>query len=235
MNVSPFPSLATPREDTPLAPSLNNWTVQVSEREHIQAQKARNNFVKVLVHLLNHRIPYLIEHNQRVSVYTRWLGEALGWATYQLQIADLGAQLHDIGKSLLPEPLLKKTGPLSEEEWALMRQHPENGVNIIRNLPFLSDTLPFIYTHHEKWDGTGYPRGCKGTEIPLEGRILALADVFDALTSARPYRAGWSISKVLQIIGENAGTHFDPDLVPIFIKIIENKLEVEPLPFVPSP
>ncbi|QEN08676.1 HD-GYP domain-containing protein [Oceanispirochaeta crateris] len=133
-----------------------------------------------------------------------------------------GAFLHDIGKLGIPDRILKKKGPLTEEEWELMRQHPEIGRNSVMNIPFLKPAICVIYHHHERWNGKGYPEGLKGEEIPYPARIFMIADVYDALISDRPYRKAMKQDEIIEYMLSERGTFFDPDLLDLFLKDIEN-------------
>jgi len=115
------------------------------------------------------------------------------------------------------DTILLKAGPLTDEEWVLMRQHPQHAFNMLSPILYLQKALDVPYAHHEKWDGSGYPRGLKGEEIPLSARIFAAVDVYDALTSDRPYRKAWSKAKALEYIREQSGQHFDPQVVVAFL------------------
>ncbi len=129
-----------------------------------------------------------------------------------------GALLHDIGKLGVPDQILLKPDKLDENEWALMRKHPTSAFNLLNPIEYLRPALDIPFCHHEKWNGTGYPRGLKGDEIPLAARIFAIADVYDALTSDRPYRKAWSHKETLQYIQSEAGQHFDPQIISVFIE-----------------
>jgi HD-GYP domain-containing protein (c-di-GMP phosphodiesterase class II) len=120
----------------------------------------------------------------------------------------------------VPDDILRKPGPLTEEEWAVMRQHPHYAYTMLSSIASLRPALDIPYCHHERWDGTGYPRGLKGEEIPLAARIFAVVDVWDALCSDRPYRPAWPPDKALEYIREQAGKHFDPRVVEAFLAII---------------
>jgi len=131
-----------------------------------------------------------------------------------------GALLHDMGKLGIPDHILQKPGKLTDEEWELMRQHPRYAFEMLHSVEYLRPALDIPYCHHEKWDGSGYPRGLRGEQIPLGARIFAVVDVWDALTSDRPYREAWPREKALAYIKAEAGTHFDPEVVELFLQVI---------------
>ena len=134
-----------------------------------------------------------------------------------------GSLLHDMGKLGIPDSILHKPGPLSEEEWELMRKHPTFAYEMIAPIDYLRKAIDIPYSHHERWDGSGYPRGLKGEEIPFVARIFAVVDVYDALTSDRPYRSAWSKEKTLEYIASLRGIHFDPKVVDLFFKLIDSE------------
>ncbi len=158
-------------------------------------------------------------HSRRVTEIAVHLAEKLGLQGEEMVNFKRGALLHDIGKIGVPDAILRKPGPLTDEEWVVMRQHPENSRNMLANIPFLKNALDIPLYHHEKWDGSGYPDRLKGEAIPLHARIFAFADVFDALTSDRPYRKAWSKEKASAYISEQAGIHFDPNIASIFLEL----------------
>jgi len=127
--------------------------------------------------------------------------------------------LHDIGKMGIPDSILLKPGPLTPEEWQTMRQHPVIAYRLLSPITHLRLALDVPYCHHEKWEGTGYPRGLKGEEIPFVARLFAVVDVWDALSSDRPYRPAWAKDKVLEYVRSEAGKHFDPQVVDTFLKV----------------
>jgi putative two-component system response regulator len=159
-------------------------------------------------------------HSQRVTDLTIKLAQALGMPREELVHVRRGALLHDMGKLGIPDSILLKPGKLNEEEWEFMRQHPQLAHNMLHPIEYLRPALDIPYCHHEKWDGTGYPRGLKGEQIPLAARIFAVVDVWDALTSDRPYRLAWERGKVLEYIQEQSGKHFDPRVVKDFLEMI---------------
>lgn len=132
-----------------------------------------------------------------------------------------GFFLHDIGKVGVPEAVLCKPGPLDDDEWTLMREHPAIGARIVTPMPFLAGAVEIVRTHHERWDGSGYPAGLRGEEIPLAARIFSIADSFDAMTSDRPYRPAMPVERALEEIHDGAGTQFDPDVARAFLELVE--------------
>jgi putative nucleotidyltransferase with HDIG domain len=160
-------------------------------------------------------------HADRVSDLTVRLAANLGFKGEALDHIRRGALLHDIGKMAIQDRILNKTGPLTSEEWVTMRQHTTIAYNMLYNIEYLRPALDVVYAHHEKWDGTGYPRGLKGEEIPLSARIFAVVDVWDAITNPRPYRnLPWPVSEARAYIIQQSGKHFDPRVVEEFIKLI---------------
>jgi HD-GYP domain-containing protein (c-di-GMP phosphodiesterase class II) len=130
-----------------------------------------------------------------------------------------GALLHDIGKMGIPDAILLKPGPLTDEEWVVMKKHPTYAFELLSPIAYLRPALEIPFAHHEKWDGSGYPLGLKGAQIPLAARIFAVIDVWDALCSDRPYRKGWPLQRVLKHIRDGSGSHFDPEVVAAFLRI----------------
>ena len=160
-------------------------------------------------------------HLQRMSLYSRALAEALGLNEEDAEVIELSAPLHDIGKIGIPDSILLKKGPLDSDELKMMRKHPLIGYEILQNSPskYLQMGGEIALAHHERFDGTGYPYGLKGKDIPLAARIVAIADVLDALTSIRPYKEAWPIEKAFQYIHDESGKHFDPEIVNVMLSI----------------
>jgi putative nucleotidyltransferase with HDIG domain len=152
-------------------------------------------------------------HSIRVTQLAVKLGEALGYSPDQLKILERGSILHDIGKIGISDTILHKPGPLTEDEWKIMRLHPDIGARIVEGIPFLEETIQLIRHHQERWDGTGYPGNLKGTDIPEMARLFSVIDAFDALTSNRPYRQKISKEEALEYLREMSGIHFDPAMV----------------------
>jgi PAS domain S-box-containing protein/putative nucleotidyltransferase with HDIG domain len=163
-------------------------------------------------------------HSQRVTEMTLRLARALGVSESKLVYFRWGALLHDIGKIGIPDSVLLKPGKLSDEEWAIMRKHPEIAYKMLSPIRFLGTAIEIPIYHHEKWNGTGYPLGLKGEQIPLSAQIFAVADVFDALCSDRPYREGWPKEKAVEYIKSEAGKHFSPLVVEVFLKEMDEFL-----------
>ncbi len=159
-------------------------------------------------------------HTQRVTEMTLELARAFDFSGAELVQLRRGGLLHDIGKLGIPDAILLKPGKLTDAEWALMRQHPQFAYEMLAPIEYLKPALDIPYCHHEKWDGSGYPRGLRGEAIPLAARLFASTDVYDALTSERPYRAAWSKTKTLEHIQSLSGTHFDPRVVDAFAQML---------------
>lgn len=162
-------------------------------------------------------------HTRRVTEMTVELAKLFRLNGYQLINIKRGALLHDIGKMAIPDHILRKPGPLTKEEQEKMRMHPAYARDMLSKINFLQQVLDIPYYHHEHWDGTGYPNGIKGSEIPLAARIFAVVDVWDALISDRPYRPAWSLQQAKTYIQDNSGTQFDPQVVTIFLQLLDEK------------
>lgn len=162
-------------------------------------------------------------HSRRVVEMTLELARRMGMSAEELVHVRRGALLHDIGKMGVPDTILLKPGPLTSEEWEIMKRHPQMAYDLLSSIPFLRPALDIPYCHHEWWDGSGYPRGLKGEEIPLAARIFAVVDVYDALCSDRPYRQAWPEEKAREYIREQAGKLFDPQVVEVFFQFLEER------------
>jgi len=175
--------------------------------------------------MLRGRDPGTGAHSERVRIYALALAEAHGVPKGQLLDVEYGVMLHDIGKLAVPDGILLKPGPLSPDEWKIMRKHPEMGRRLIEHIPFLRGAVPVVYHHHERWDGTGYPDGLRGEDIPLGARIFAVADAFDAMTYDRPYSRAIPVASARVEIERCAGTHFDPNVAATFLSLSLECLE----------
>lgn len=175
--------------------------------------------VKALMRATENRDPYTAGHNFRVALYALQLGEELDLRPEQLRALAQGTIIHDIGKMMIPDAILNKPGRLTPEERIVIEQHPVKGYEMCRKLGFMKDELEVIRFHHEKWDGSGYPDRLKGERIPLLARIVAVADVYDALTSHRSYRRAMSHEETMAFLQEHQGDHFDPQCVEAWVRV----------------
>ncbi|MBF0161685.1 MAG: two-component system response regulator [Magnetococcales bacterium] len=168
-------------------------------------------------------------HVIRMSYYTHILGAACGLSEADCTLLLHAAPLHDVGKIGIPDPILLKPGKLTAEEFQIMQTHPSIGAEIIGKdeSPLLKMAFLIAYTHHEKWDGSGYPRGLRGEEIPLVGRLVAIGDVFDAVTSKRPYKEAWPIDRAIDLLRQGSGHHFDPRLLALFLENMPEVLSIK--------
>ena len=182
--------------------------------------EAYDQTLEVLVGTLEMRDMNTKKHSRRVADLTVWLAEKMGASEEEIENMYRGALLHDIGKISIPDSVLLKEGPLSEDEWKVMKTHPTTAYEVLSQVEYLRPSLDIPYCHHERWDGSGYPRGLKGEEIPLAARIFAVVDVYDALTSDRPYRKAWSKEKTVEYLLENSGKLFDPAVIEKFLEIL---------------
>lgn len=164
-------------------------------------------------------------HSQRVREYTELIADRLGVDEKMRREIGFGALLHDVGKIAVPDQILLKPGKLTDQEWDEMRKHPEAGYRIVKRIGFLKDAAEIVYTHHEQFDGSGYPRGIKNENIPLGARMFMVADVYDALTSVRPYRSPMTYQEAAAEIRKLSGSHFDPVIVDIFMAIAPKQLQ----------
>ena len=167
------------------------------------------------------------EHIDRMAAFARIIARRLGMSAEEQALIELAAPMHDVGKIGIPDAILRKQDKLTEAEWSVMRQHPTIGANILSGSrsKLLQMAERIAASHHERWDGTGYPNGLQGTEIPLAGRIVALADVFDALTSPRAYKDAWSVQDAVSHVRERSGSHFDPRVVGAFEQGLDELLD----------
>jgi putative nucleotidyltransferase with HDIG domain len=160
-------------------------------------------------------------HSKRVTAFTIAIARAMELPQERVRIIARGVFLHDVGKMAIPDAILRKPGRLSLQEQAVMREHAHLGYQLLRNIPFLQEAAEIVYSHQERYDGSGYPRGLRGDQIPLGARIFAIADTFDAITSDRPYRAAQSIPSGRREIERHASKQFDPEIVKVFLSVPE--------------
>jgi len=188
---------------------------------HEQLQQAYLGTVTAFIQALAAKDAYTQGHSHAVATYAKLIAEALGITGSQLQRLIQGCELHDIGKIAVPDRILLKPGPLTKEEFEVVKQHPVWGARILEPLTFMKDVTEIIRQEHERWDGRGYPAGLKGEGICLEARIVSVADAWDAMTSHRPYRAPMSREAAIAELRRGAGTQFDPFVVDAFLRVLE--------------
>lgn len=194
------------------------------EKSYANLQKTHEATMQVLAGMLDMRDDATHGHSRRVVVFTLKLAQVMGVTDPELLRAlEQGALLHDVGKIGISDAVLRKPAKLDESEWQEMKRHPEMGYRLLKNIEFLEQTLPTVRHHHEHWDGSGYPKGLVGEAIPIEARIFAVADAFDALTSDRPYSAARSYAQAAAILSEESGTTFDPAVVDAFLSVPESE------------
>jgi len=186
-----------------------------------QLEQAYQASMTALANGIEMRDPYTRGHVERVTAYSIAIAEELGFQGKRLEQLRFGAILHDIGKLFVNEEALKKAGKLTDAERSDIMQHPRRGSDMIKDIPFLAPAVSVIRYHHERWDGSGYPEGLGQEAIPLDARIVAAADSFDAMTTTRPYHRAWPLEKALGELQRSSGTHFDPLVVNAFIKAWE--------------
>ncbi len=194
--------------------------IQDLQKSNSELMNAYDGVIEGWSHALALRDHETVEHAKRVTSLTLQVARAVGVEPQELTNIRRGAMLHDIGKIALPDAILLKREPLTEEDWDVLRRHPSYAYDLMAPIDYLKPALDIPYCHHERWDGKGYPRGLKGAEIPLAAQVFSIVDVYDALTSDRPYRAAWSPDEALAYIREQAGTRFNPELVEAFMKTL---------------
>lgn len=191
------------------------------QQKLLQGKSFRNSIINTLLAMLYEKSTETEEHCKRLEAYCVAIGQKMNLTTKDLDELSLLALLHDIGKVVIPPSLLKKPGPLTPAEWEEMRRHPEIGYRIARESTELASISNLILSHHERWDGKGYPRGLIGEDIPLACRIISVVDAFDAMTNNRVYRKAMSVEEAITEIKKNAGTQFDPQIVEVFLEILK--------------
>jgi HD-GYP domain-containing protein (c-di-GMP phosphodiesterase class II) len=192
------------------------------ERTIIERDIAYEATIEAWTRALDKRDKESAGHTQNVMEMSMRLAKEFGLGPDQIPHVQRGALLHDIGKIGIPDVVLHKTSSLSGEEWALVRRHPQIAYDILSPIAYLFPALDIPHYHHEKWDGTGYVYGLKGDQIPITARIFAVVDVYDSLTSERPYRKAWLEGKAREYIQEQSGKHFDPAVVEVFLRELQH-------------
>ncbi len=195
-------------------------------RLYSDQKRAFRDTVRVVANAIEARDPYTAGHAERVTQISTAIAREMGWTPAQLEVLEIGALLHDIGKIGIQDAILRKPSPLTQEEYAEMKRHPILGARVLEAVSVLRPVLPYILYHQERYDGQGYPFGLRGIEIPIEGRLLAVVDSLDAMTSDRPYHTAMSINGALDEIVRHRGTQFDPDVVDALFRLSQaGKLE----------
>jgi putative nucleotidyltransferase with HDIG domain len=172
-----------------------------------------------LTNVIESRDPSMLGHSARVAELAATIGHALGWTAENVEALRLGGLLHDVGKLAISAQVLTKAGPLDADELAAVRAHPVTGVRLLESIDAAKPALACVLFHHERWDGGGYPTGRAGDDIPLDARVLAIADAYDAMTTSRPYRRAFSTNEALGEIVRCAGTQFDPVIATLFVAL----------------
>jgi putative nucleotidyltransferase with HDIG domain len=209
---------------TRLHEEQRNHLLDQLKEESIRVERSYDATLIALTHALDARDKETEGHSRRVVEYTRLVAVRLGITGEDLKLLCHGALLHDIGKIGVPDAILHKPGPLTEEEWQVMRRHPEIGALMVEEVEYLTEARRIILHHHERWDGKGYPLGLRGTQISHGARAFAIADTVDAITQDRPYRRGRSFDEAREELLRHRGTQFDPDAVDAFLSITERDL-----------
>jgi len=199
---------------------IRNYARQM-RRAYKALERAYLDMIHALVIGVETRDPYTRGHSERVTQYSKEIAKKMSWKHKELNNLELACRIHDVGKIGVSDRILLKNGTLTIAEWAEMKMHPIKGAEMLTFSEYFKPAIPIVRHHHEQWNGKGYPDGLKGKKIPTGARILAVADAFDAMSSARPYRDAINYKKIVEEMKENAGTHFDPEIVEIWLKIME--------------
>lgn len=213
--------LVKPVTRTELLAAIQARLTRFRQLQMAQLENAYQDALTALANGIEVRDRYTRGHVERVTAYSLAIAEHLGWQGKRLEGLRFGAILHDVGKIFMKEEVLTKAGALSEDEREEMLRHPYNGAEMIKDIPYLAAAVPIIASHHERWDGSGYPHGLDGEDIPLEARIIAVADTFDAMSSDRPYHRASTLEQARDEILASSGTLFDPMVVNAFLKAWE--------------
>lgn len=195
------------------------------ENSHLltQLQTTYVSTLRSLISIIEAKDPYTKGHTERVAAYSIAIANRMAFDDEELRTVMFGSLLHDIGKMGILDEIINKPGPLTADEWELMRAHPVVGAQIVEKMEFLNDTIDIVRHHHESWNGKGYPDGLRGEDIPLKARIVTVADSFDAMTTDRPYRKALSLDEAVHRLEEASGVQFDAELVKVFVKYVREK------------
>lgn len=214
--------LVKPVTRSELVNAVQSRLTRFRQLQMAQMESAYQYALTALANGIEVRDRYTRGHVERVTNYSLAIAEQLGWRGKRLEGLRFGAILHDIGKIFVNEEILSKAGALSEKEREEMLQHPNNGAEMVRDIAYLQVAIPVIRFHHERWDGSGYPEGLVGEQIPMDARLIAVADVFDAMTTDRPYHRAETLEKAFEYILSMSGKHFDPLVVHAFQRVWES-------------
>jgi HD-GYP domain-containing protein (c-di-GMP phosphodiesterase class II) len=195
----------------------------MKKRKILESRSSHNAILSSIQATMYEKSQETEEHAERLIYYARKIGEKLGLSQDTIDDLVLSANLHDLGKVGIDNQILSKEGKLNDEEWEMIKKHPEIGYRIALSSPNIAHIAEYILSHHEKWDGTGYPQGLKGEEIPLLSRILSIVDAYDAMTSSRPYNIVKSKKEAIKELKLFSGVQFDKEIVEVFIKILERE------------
>jgi ribonuclease P protein subunit RPR2 len=218
------------RESADRERQLERYAADLREtfkQERARREELRQSYmatVRALSNAVEARDAYTSKHAERVTAYALEIASALGTSLSDAEEIEFGFLLHDVGKVAIPDAILYKPGPLTDKERALMEQHPLIGAEIVHEIEFLGPAAEVVRSHHEHWDGSGYPDGLAGEQIPLAARVFAVADVFDALSTERPYRPASPLRVARAMIVEQSGRHFDPQVIEAFQTISDETL-----------
>jgi putative two-component system response regulator len=215
--------LVKPISRSELLTAVQSKLTRFRQLQLAQLEQAYEASLTALANSIEVRDQYTRGHVERVTAYALAIAAQLGLQGKRLKQLRFGAILHDIGKIFINENILNKSGPLSEDEYAEILEHPLKSIDMVKDIPYLTPTIPVIRHHHEWWDGSGYPDGLAGDQIPLDARIVAVADCFDAMTTTRPYHQARPLRQAFDEIRRASGTQFDPDVVNAFKKLWETK------------
>ncbi|SNC76324.1 putative two-component system response regulator [Marinobacter sp. es.048] len=202
---------------------------ELVQQRTLELQETRLEIIRRLGHAAEYRDEETGNHIIRMSKMCALLARKAGWSEQQCNLILSASPMHDIGKIGIPDAILLKPGKLGRDEWLTMKTHAEIGARLLEgnDSDLMVMAREIALNHHEKWDGSGYPAGLKGKDIPMSGRIAALADVFDALTSVRPYKKAWPLEEAVQLIRDNRGKHFDPELADLFLDDVQAFVDIK--------
>jgi HD-GYP domain-containing protein (c-di-GMP phosphodiesterase class II) len=206
---------------------LKNAEDYMYKRKIVESKSMRGNIINTIINTLHEKNPREEQHSKGVSEICQSIGKEMGFSDLQINKLKIIGLLHDIGKITIEEGILNKPGKLTDQEWDKIKRHPDIGYRILSTSFDLMELADCILAHHERWDGTGYPKGLKGEAIPMVARIIALADSYDAMTSERPYRNALSEEEIIDEIQKKAGKQFDPKIARIFVEKVLTKRWVQ--------